>query len=215
MKLLIFSDVHGNLPAIEKVLKKERDVGGYINLGDVVNYGPWSNECVQLIDDLSNCINIKGNHEGYFEKGKCNVVHPLVQSFFKQTYPFFKKNKIISRYDNNVIFNDFYLTHTLNEKDYIFRDSKIDLNMNTMLGHSHQQFLRLINGNLLINPGSIGQNRKWINVSNYVLWDLDTGEFCLKEMIYDLNLMINEMILKNYPMECIEYYKNKNICNEF
>ena len=43
MRYLVFSDVHGNLPALEKVLNKENKVQGYINLGDVVNYGPWGN----------------------------------------------------------------------------------------------------------------------------------------------------------------------------
>lgn len=72
MLCLIFSDIHGNLPAFEQVIKKETGIDQYINIGDVVNYGPWSNECVELIESL-NCINIKGNHEEYFINGECNV----------------------------------------------------------------------------------------------------------------------------------------------
>ena len=53
MKIGIFSDIHGNLIALEKVLKDEKDLEEYIILGDVVNYGPWSNECVQILETLN------------------------------------------------------------------------------------------------------------------------------------------------------------------
>jgi len=49
VKVLVISDVHGNLPALERVLDNNNDVDLVISLGDVVNYGPWSNECVQLL----------------------------------------------------------------------------------------------------------------------------------------------------------------------
>ena len=51
MMLAIISDIHGNLPALEKALNliKKVKVDNYLFLGDVVGYGPWSNECVELI----------------------------------------------------------------------------------------------------------------------------------------------------------------------
>ena len=50
MFIYILSDIHGNLPALEIVLKKIKNYSKIIFLGDIVNYGPWSNECVQIID---------------------------------------------------------------------------------------------------------------------------------------------------------------------
>ena len=69
MKIVVFGDVHGNLPALELMVDDAKKVDQYICLGDVVNYGPWSNECVQFIAELGNCIKIKGNHEDYFIDG--------------------------------------------------------------------------------------------------------------------------------------------------
>ena len=66
MKIVVFGDVHGNLPALELMVDDAKKVDQYICLGDVVNYGPWSNECVQFIAEMENCIKIKGNHEDYF-----------------------------------------------------------------------------------------------------------------------------------------------------
>ena len=209
MKFLVFSDVHGNLPALESVLKTESNVDGYINIGDVVNYGPWSNECVELIASLENCYNIKGNHEVYFEKGICDVENKLVQDFFTITFKDFKHQKIINLYKDRIAFNEFDLIHTIGPKGYVFEDTEVHITKNTILGHSHQQFIRFVDGKYLVNPGSVGQNRKWINVSNYALWDTETNEFTLKQMTFDLEFLLNEMAVRNYPKNCIEYYKNK------
>ncbi|MDO6595878.1 metallophosphoesterase family protein [Oceanihabitans sp. 2_MG-2023] len=211
MKYLVFSDVHGNLPALENVLKNEPDIEGYLNIGDVVNYGPWSNECVDLIATFKNCYNILGNHEEYFNNGVCNVEHPLVQMFFNKTYPDFTKKEATSKYKNSLLFNEFELIHTLGEKRYIFRDTEVNLENNIILGHSHQQYIRYINNKLLINPGSIGQNRAFINVSNYVVWDIETNEFQMKSTTYNLKHLISEMKSKKYPQACVDYYQNKNI----
>ena len=61
------SDIHGNLPALEKFVSKINEREDIIfMLGDLVNYGPWSNECIELLDTLSNVKYIMGNHEKYF-----------------------------------------------------------------------------------------------------------------------------------------------------
>ncbi len=208
MEYLIFSDIHGNLPAFETVLKCESHVQGYINLGDVVNYGPWSNECVQLVDSLNNCINIRGNHEVYFNQGVCEVKNSLVQFFFDKTYNSFVEHSIIEKYKPSMDFEGFKLVHTLNNK-YIFRDSDIEVDKNFMIGHSHQQFLRFINNRILLNPGSVGQNRRFINLSNYAIWNLETGEFSLKTKKYDINQLLSKMKEENYPEKCLDYYNNK------
>lgn len=210
MKYLILSDIHGNLPALESVIKKEIDVQGYINLGDVVNYGPWSNECIDLLDSLTNTINILGNHEEYFIKGRFNLNNKLVDKFFKQTYPSFRRLDKIKSYKKKVNFMNFKITHNLKDKTYIFNDTIVNLQENTMIGHSHQQYFRKVEDKLLINPGSVGQNRKFINLSNYIIWDTEKNTFDLKEKKFDLKLILNEMKIKNYPNECIEYYELKN-----
>ena len=211
MKYLVFGDIHGNLPALEKVIKKEKDIEGYINLGDVVNYGPWSNECVDLIESLNNCVSIIGNHEKYFIDLKCNVKNNVVQSFFNHTITSFDRFEIIKKYLNNYNIDNLNFTHTIgDDHNYIYNDTKIDLKENTILSHSHQQYIRYVNNFLLVNPGSLGQNREFINVANYIIWDIETGEFQLKNTLFQIDLLINEMKFKKFPKVCIDYYKNKN-----
>tara|TARA_B100000609_G_scaffold199602_1_gene204800 strand:- start:13329 stop:14807 length:1479 start_codon:yes stop_codon:yes gene_type:complete len=71
-RLCVFSDVHGNLPAFESMLRhsKEFDVDGYLFLGDLVGYGPYPKECVQLAMELENCLFLRGNHDEQVAKGE-------------------------------------------------------------------------------------------------------------------------------------------------
>ncbi|NIM19625.1 MAG: metallophosphoesterase [Candidatus Latescibacteria bacterium] len=65
MKILIFSDVHGNLEAFESVLE-DADRSGYefaLSLGDHVGYGANPNECIQAFAGLSKYAAIRGNHD--------------------------------------------------------------------------------------------------------------------------------------------------------
>ncbi len=64
MRYAILSDIHGNLPALEAVLRRlEREaVDGFLCLGDTVGYGPFPNECCELVRDLEPQI-VRGNHD--------------------------------------------------------------------------------------------------------------------------------------------------------
>ena len=96
MIFLVISDIHGNLPALEIVLQKEKDnYDSIISLGDVVNYAPWSNECVQLLDDQPDKVLLIGNHEAYFLKGEYSNPGKVSEVFFATSYPKFTEHKKI------------------------------------------------------------------------------------------------------------------------
>jgi predicted phosphodiesterase len=208
VKLVVFSDVHGNLPALELMLKQVGKVDGYISLGDVVNYGPWSNECVDVLHALPNITSIEGNHETYFIKGKYDGANEVAQSFFDFCYPAFQRKKEIRNRVKEYRFNNFTFAHTI-DNQYIYPDSSIRLHGNYAIGHSHHQFTIEQPPYVLYNPGSVGQNRKYINVINYALLDSDTMKFDSRSLIYDEQLIIKEMKVRRYPSLCISYYDNK------
>lgn len=64
MRFAVFSDIHGNLEALEAVLADARahDCTHFVCLGDVVGYNANPSECVQIIQDLE-CPVVKGNHD--------------------------------------------------------------------------------------------------------------------------------------------------------
>ncbi|MCG3175031.1 MAG: hypothetical protein GMKNLPBB_03365 [Myxococcota bacterium] len=64
MRLGLFSDIHGNVEALTRVLEdmKSQGVDQMICLGDIVGYGANPGECIQIIRDLG-CVCLMGNHD--------------------------------------------------------------------------------------------------------------------------------------------------------
>ncbi|MBN2388479.1 MAG: metallophosphoesterase family protein [Anaerolineales bacterium] len=62
-KILVVSDIHANLAALEAVLIDAGEVDEIWCLGDVVGYGPDPNACVERIRDLPGLTCLTGNHD--------------------------------------------------------------------------------------------------------------------------------------------------------
>ena len=203
MRIIVLSDVHGNLPALEKLLNHEHfDL--CVSLGDVVNYGPWSNECVELLDALPNKILLRGNHEDYYLKGVYENT-TLSGRFFDYCYPDFRRFDLIRKYIISITINDYLYQHTIDDR-IIYPDTHLVFDQNYIIGHSHHQSLQECGKYKLYAIGSVGQNRQYINQIDYLIIDKCIE---LKHLIYDENLIIGEMKARNYPREFIEYYSKK------
>lgn len=65
-RIAVFSDIHGNLDALESILKDiERNrIDEIICLGDIIGMGPNPKECLDIVMD-SRIKMVKGNHEIY------------------------------------------------------------------------------------------------------------------------------------------------------
>ncbi len=63
MRILVISDIHANLTALEAVLTHAGEFDAAWCLGDLVGYGPDPNECVELVRRLPNLTCILGNHD--------------------------------------------------------------------------------------------------------------------------------------------------------
>ena len=74
----VFSDVHGNLPALEAILAdiERRGVARTLCLGDLVGYGPSPNEVALLVRDRG-IPTLMGNYDQGigFETGDCGCVY--------------------------------------------------------------------------------------------------------------------------------------------
>lgn len=207
MKYLIFSDVHGNLPALEAVLAYSKYTDYLICLGDVVNYGPWSNECVEILDQIDNITVIRGNHEEYFISKECYSDNALVKQFFNICINNFRNYETINKYLDYYNIDDYKCIHTINE-EYIFSDTSLVLDNNYIIGHNHSQYKRYINNYSLVSVGSIGQNRKNLSKAEFIIYDTKQNDFTLYSIDYNVNSLIEEISRREYPVECILYYEN-------
>lgn len=63
MRTLVLSDIHANLEALQCILNQEKNnYDLLISLGDIVGYGPYPNECVEIIASEA-AVSLAGNHD--------------------------------------------------------------------------------------------------------------------------------------------------------
>jgi diadenosine tetraphosphatase ApaH/serine/threonine PP2A family protein phosphatase len=78
--LVIFSDIHSNLDALERTIGRLKimEINNhkkFIGIGDIIGYGPQPKECAYLVRDFA--IHVRGNHEKYLGMtGKIRGVNP-------------------------------------------------------------------------------------------------------------------------------------------
>lgn len=63
MKILIISDIHANLTALETVLEEAGSFDATWCLGDLVGYGPDPDQCVSRVRELPDLVCVMGNHD--------------------------------------------------------------------------------------------------------------------------------------------------------
>jgi putative phosphoesterase len=210
MRTAVFSDVHGNLPALERFVSLTRgSVDAYVCLGDVVGYGPWNDECLELVHSLPNVVMLDGNHERMFRNPSL-VKHepPLVQEFFAHSARRFARRDLIEGLPQTHVAAHFACTHTIDSRN-IYRDTNIEIGEDLIIGHSHHAFAVMRGNHLLVNCGSIGQNRKRLDVLTYVLLDDGSQEFSLCAAPWAVDVLLRECQDRGYSEMCMAYYRSK------
>lgn len=116
MKIALISDVHGNLEALEMVLRDiEKQGAEKIHfLGDAVGYGCNPNECVKLIDRHCD-IRLLGNHD-YAAMGleSTENFNQLARASMNWTQTMLKSKSIsiLADFEMEAVFLDYYLVHS-------------------------------------------------------------------------------------------------------
>ena len=183
MKIAAVGDIHGNYQALITVLDHvERwhpDL--VLVLGDIINRGPRSKECLHLIQekDLSpNWHVIKGNHEGYVLKFEDPDIFQAGIEFEWRKIIYWTYNSLSREDIQSVIDLPEEISLELPEKQIvkgfhastagnrigIYPDTQedelgqlIDTDANLFLvGHTHQPFIRNYLNSTVVNTGSVG-----------------------------------------------------------
>lgn len=211
MKTAIISDIHANLPALEAVFAATRaEVDAYVCLGDIVNYGPWNDECLEMVFGLPQIRVIEGNHEQLFV-GATPVAHeiPLVRAFYEKSRTYFSRRDLIEKLPQSMTLGAYECVHTLDGDRRIYPDTPVNVSKSYIIGHTHHQFRTRSGAFEVVNCGSVGQNRKVINLADYGVFDSATDTLELRTARYDVEVFIQELVARNYPRECIDYYRAK------
>lgn len=180
MKVLVISDIHANLTALEAVLEEAGDADQIWCLGDVVGYGPDPNACVEVIRGLPHGVCLRGNHDsavcGLSSISKFNYT---AQEVLRWTQAKLSKEnqRYLASLDAKRVEGDFTLAHGSPRRpvwEYIMDTPTAEENFEhfetdvCLVGHSHLPVVYVQKeGKTMVEAGYLadGQQRQLIRKS--------------------------------------------------
>lgn len=217
MRVLVFSDIHSNLTALEAVLAAAGNVDAYWCLGDLVGYGPDPNECIALVRNLPNLVCVRGNHDaatlGEVDQNTFNHEASLAITWTKRNLNAESQEFLLSL-PERMLMDDITLVHGSPRNpvwDYImdamtaermfqFFDTRICL-----VGHTHVPAIwkesesesprglvldyqkTKILTKSILNPGSVGQPRDHDPRAAFAIFDPQESLWELRRVPYKIS----------------------------
>ena len=225
--IAVFSDVHGNLEALDVVVDHINDQAPdiIISLGDIVGYGPNPKECIRKVEEIAH-IQIVGNWDYAIFTENLENFNPVPKKSLEWTmeqlndeekknlgskplysiFPLFisEGNAMFVHGSPRSPLRD-YVSPDLPEWTYsiffeITRDfAEIDF---LFLGHTHKPLHITVNKKHLFNPGSVGQPRDNDPRASFMLFELDARkkEFNYELIRLDYDIKETQKKMKDYKM---------------
>lgn len=217
-KIAIISDIHGNVPALNAVLNfldnEAPDI--WICLGDIVGYGPFPSECIDIIRER-NIITVMGNHDAgvagllthkHFRDPNRKLIKKTTAALNKDQINWLRELPMTIKNDEL----DFFAVHAhpYNAEKWEYIDSAIKAReilsrleqSLCFVGHTHVPALVSdsigINSyrkghKFLINPGSVGQSRDGDFRASCCLLDTDLATCKIKRLEYNTERVLTEL----------------------
>lgn len=209
MKILLIADIHANLEALRTVLEVPHD--RVICLGDIVDYGPDPDKCIELLRK-TNIPTLRGNHDnavafkadcqcGYKYKHLSIATREYTWGVLDQSQiEFLQKLPLVFR--EEIDGKKLFLTHASPRSifEYIKPETPDEAIMEMLadpmepvdaeflvIGHSHIPMNRKLGALTIINPGSVGQPRDGDTRADCGVFDTETGDVEFIRLDYDID----------------------------
>ena len=216
MKLLIVSDIHANLEALQAVLAESHDELWV--LGDLVNYGPNPSEVVDLVRRNASVV-VQGNHDyavGGGSDPQCSsAFREMARAMQNYTEPLLNADqraflRSLPRTAARTIDGcRFFLCHAT-PTEPLFQYSPAEparwaseiagVQADIVLtGHTHLPFMMTVEKQRIVNPGSVGQPKHGAPMACYALWE--DGRLCLQSRPYPVEDTVRKIFSLPVPME--------------
>lgn len=215
-KIGVIADPHSNLPALEAVLEDMPKIDKIICAGDLIGFGPQPNEVIDLIRS-QNILSILGNHDYAVVEEKYSSLDNRAGQVARWTRAKLKKENLdflkkLNRTEEIVGGGyEIFLVHGTPKnplKEYVnpgtsnralvkmTQEADSDI---IILGHTHVPLNRMIQGKLILNPGSVGQPRDRNPDASYMVLKLgDEIEVLHERVEYDIERV--EDITKDFGL---------------
>jgi putative phosphoesterase len=216
LKIVIVSDIHGNLAALNAL--PERNFDELWCIGDLVDYGPNPHEVIKWVRQQAK-LTVRGNHDhaaGFSVDPQCSVPFKrLAEETLRFTQAIWTQDdfaylrSLPVRQELTVNSVRFCLVHAT-PSDPLFgycpEDSdqwtqeEMRVNADVLIvGHTHTPFVRREGRTTILNPGSLGQPKTGRSLACYAIWE--DGKISLKEFEYPVSETIRGICNMPIPPE--------------
>ncbi|WP_255197683.1 metallophosphoesterase family protein [Halorarius litoreus] len=204
MRIGLISDVHGNLPALETVLDDMPPVEQVVCAGDVVGYNPWPRECLERVRETCSVV-VQGNHDRNVEtpaRYEHNEMAHAGLQLAREELTDEQRDWLAALPPRDDV-ETYRLVHSHPDPEKLGRYVRprqfsklrpyLDEYDGLVLGHTHVQHEAMVDGRLIVNPGSVGQPRDNDPRAAYAVLDTDTNEVELRRVEYDIDRVITRV----------------------
>lgn len=204
MQIGLISDIHGNLPALEAVISDMPGVETIVCVGDVIGYNPWPCECVERVREVAS-VTVQGNHDRNVRSPETYRANHMAYAGLEYAQEKLSEDQItwLDELPRKEIIaeNQFLIVHDHPEiqdryvMPHMFSSLWSYLNDydGLALGHTHVQHRETDNGQVLVNPGSVGQPRDEDPRAAYAVLDTETMRVDLHRVTYDIDRVIDKV----------------------
>ncbi|MGM0875358.1 MAG: metallophosphoesterase family protein [Bacillota bacterium] len=225
MRIAFISDIHGNAVALESVLEdiKKKNIDRICILGDLCYRGPEPVRSLNIVRSLNTEV-IKGNADEWVVRGvrkgevpdraleMMNEEREWTVSKLQQSDLDYLANlpKELSLEIKGVSIHAFHATpnnlfHVIppNADD---EDIKNKLMSSTkseiyIYAHIHKPYIRFINGQVVMNIGSVGLPFDGVTKASYGVIEINEAGFStsIERVDFDLQRVVDQYLEENYP----------------
>ncbi|MDP8259070.1 MAG: metallophosphoesterase family protein [Candidatus Aadella gelida] len=211
MRIVIFSDIHGNSYSFKEIMRSISAESADVKVfcGDICGYYYGQNEIIDILRKEKDLLSVKGNHDDLFvksmvdEKLREECVKKFGRSYEILPKEISKENlEFLGKLPEKAEISECSLLvchgSPWNVLDgYVYPDDAIDKFSGVKyryiaLGHTHYPMYREVGEVKVVNPGSCGQPRDY-NVPSYMVIDTDKESYEIKRCCYDIEPLKKEI----------------------
>jgi putative phosphoesterase len=211
-KIAILADIHANYPALKAVLKAVDKAGIhriYI-AGDLIDYYYDAAKVLQLLSPY-HVTYVRGNHEDALKAYRANDVENVHQygSGLKIACQYLTEDQLswLENMPHPLTFSEFNKTVLLSHgtpwriDQYVYPDCEDKIKSKLfsyqanliVMGHTHYPIVWRRGDQIIVNPGSVGQQRDGLLGACWAVWDVNDHSVELKREPYDVSEVIKQV----------------------
>lgn len=219
MKIVLVSDIHSNLPALEAFLQYLKDYSlteaPLYFLGDYVNLGPFPEETIHLLRTISAKVFLGGNHDRYiineraldhnpYFGSKQGVLHCrwTREQLSSDSLEWLRNLEIRHQTDMGSYHLDMtHGRHGSDEETLNVASIKTDQKILYICGHTHVPRNQKVGQASILNPGSLGKPLDTDNRASFGILDIqnDEANFEIVRIPYDVERTVAALQERKVP----------------